>query len=185
MAGHVLMAVEEGCPFGDVALTKTADFNGALSRTSCREGDDEAVRIALGGIVAVRLCRSRWYWQLFAGAHSDLGIVAGFFRETGDAEWGVELNVEATVAVVSVGWGTVEELAGVLMRHRRLPQEMAREIVTKGPPPRRPPTSLEDADWKPLVEHIHWRIRSPREGTRRSVLLPEGISASTRHNPSE
>jgi hypothetical protein len=70
------MAVEEGCPFGDVALTKTADSNGALSRISCRDGDDEAVRIALDGIVAVRLCRSRWYWQLFAGAHSDLAAPA-------------------------------------------------------------------------------------------------------------
>jgi hypothetical protein len=27
-ADHVLMAVEEGCSFGDVALTKTADSNG-------------------------------------------------------------------------------------------------------------------------------------------------------------
>lgn len=179
------MAVEEGCPFGDVALAKTADFNGALSRIGCRDGDDEAVRIALGGIVAVRLCRSRWYWQLFAGARSDLGIVADFFRETGDAEWGVELNVKATVAVVSAGWGTVEELAGVLMRRRRLPQEMARDIVAKSPQPRRPPTSLEDVDWKPLVEHIHWRIRYPRGRDDALRALAEGIRASTRHNPAE
>jgi hypothetical protein len=58
-AGHVLMAVEEGCPFGDVELNRTADANGAMNRIGCRRGDDEAVRIALGGIVAVRLCRSR------------------------------------------------------------------------------------------------------------------------------
>jgi hypothetical protein len=161
-AGHVLMAVEEGCPFGDVALTKTADTNGAMNRISCRRGDDEAVRIALGGIVAVRLCRSRWYWQLFAGAYADLGIVADFFRGTGDAERVVEFNVKATASAISSHWAAVEELAAELVRHRRFSCETAFDLADKALPHRAPPFRLEDADWKPLVEHIHWRIKYPR-----------------------
>jgi hypothetical protein len=33
-AGHVLMAVEYGCPFGDVALAGTGEANGTMSRIS-------------------------------------------------------------------------------------------------------------------------------------------------------
>jgi hypothetical protein len=173
-AGHVLMAVEEGCLFGDVALNKTADTNGAMNRISCRRGDDEAVRIALGGIVAVRFCRSRWYWQLFAGAYTDLGLVAEFFRGTADAEWGVEFNVTRTAAAISSRWGTVEEFAAELFRHRGLSRETACEMAARRLPLRRPPTHMEEVDWKPLVEHVHWRIKYPRGREDALRALAEG-----------
>jgi hypothetical protein len=179
-AGHVLLALEEGCPFDSVVLNRTADSNGAVSRISCRSGDDEAVRIALGGIVAVRLCRSRWYWQLFAAAHADLGTVADFFRGARDAEHGVEFNVRATVAVVSANWAVVEDLADAMMKHRGLSDGAAREIIASSPRPRMPPTRLEDADWKPLVEHIHWRIRYPRGRVDALRALTDDIPAVAR-----
>jgi hypothetical protein len=168
------MAVEEGCPFGDVALTKTADANGAMNRISCSQGDDEAVRIALGGIIAVRFCRSRWYWQLFAGAYTDLGMVADFFRGTADAEWGVEFNVKTTAAAISSKWGTVEEFAAELVGHRRLSRETAFEMAARRLPLRRPPTHPEEIDWKPLVEHVHWRITYPRGRQDALRALAEG-----------
>jgi hypothetical protein len=156
------MAVGEGCPFAEVALARTADTNGALSQISVRRGDDEAVRIALGGIVAVRLCRSRWYWQLFAGAYSDLGIVADFFRGTKDAQNGVEFNVKATAIAISSNWATVEKFARALVARRSLSHKTASAIAASPRLPRRPPTEREEIDWKPLVEHIHWRIKYPR-----------------------
>ncbi|HZL16491.1 MAG TPA: hypothetical protein VFG23_01970 [Polyangia bacterium] len=109
-----------------------------MSQISVRRGDDEAVRIALGGIVAVRLCRSRWYWQLFAGAYSDLGIVADFFRGTKDAKEGVEFNVKATATAISSNWAAVENLAGTLVARRGLSHQTASAIAASPRLPRRP-----------------------------------------------
>jgi hypothetical protein len=133
-----------------------------MSQISVRRGDDEAVRIALGGIVAVRLCRSRWYWQLFAGAYSDLGIVADFFRGTKDAKHGIEFNVKATAIAISSNWAAVETFAGALVTRRSLSHQTASAIAASPRLQRRPPSEWEEIDWKPLAEHIHWRIKYPR-----------------------
>jgi hypothetical protein len=87
---------------------------------------------------------------------------------------GVEFNVKGTAAVVWENWGAVEELAHELLRHRGLSHETACEIAARGRALQGPPTPLEDADWRPLVEHIHWRIKYPRGREDALRALAEG-----------
>ena len=173
-AGHVLVAIEEGQTFDEVVLKKTADAHGVTRGISYRDGDDEIIRILLAGIVTVRLSRKRWYWQLLESAHDDVGHIADFFRGSENAQWGVDWNLKATVAMITEQWAVVEAIARGLLERRRLSHQEAVAIAEKKHKRRRPPGSIDEGGWMPLIDRIHWRIKYPRGMVDALQALSEG-----------
>jgi len=163
-AGHSVIAIVEGCPFEDVVLQKVDDTTAMLRSLEYRAGDEEIVRILLGGIVAARFTRSRWDYSLFQSCNSDLRKIGEFYFGHPNPERSLRYNIDRVALSLSDCWNSVEHIATDLVRRKMLSAEQIRELYQNGLDDierRRPPGKLAKNECEPLYDHLKLRVRYP------------------------
>ena len=172
-AGHAVMAIVERRPFQDIVIGDTPTERGMVRGLLLSPLDDDQVRIHLGGIMSARLSLPRWHRRLFQGAHDDLGEVARFYRHRSDVAATLARNVSATASSLVANWSAVHALALRLERRGRATFDEALQAARTQASGLRPQGTLGARGWRPLVEHVLWRVRYP--GGLRDALAAHGV----------
>lgn len=161
-AGHAVMVIEEGRRFEEVVLRRKGEALAFVKNVQPLPGDDEVVRILLGGIVAERLCQTDWSLDLVTGAHCDMCRIGDFFRGKTTSAVMVPWNVEATVERVARRWTDIVAVVTALVERRRLSYRNVLSLLRKARRPIAPPFAAATVDWTLLNRLVFWYIPSPR-----------------------
>jgi hypothetical protein len=161
-AGHAVIAISERCPFEEVVLQHDGIGNGMLRNLSYRGGDDEVVRILLGGILAARLTRRYWNTLLFITSRDDLCKVAEFYADNPNPEPSLRYNLGRVLAFLMDSWTSVERIAEALLTTKQLSAAKIHAMYESGVKDvhrRAPIGKLGKTGYEPLYRHLRIRMR--------------------------
>jgi hypothetical protein len=163
-SGHATLAICEGRDFEDIVLKRDGNRNAQVRNLRFRPDDDECVRISLAGIMSVRLVRHRWDTGLLNTAWDDLGTVSNFLRNDRDPDRSLRWNVTETERRLLENWDAVLNIARPLLLTRSISFAEALRLFKlsdRSSSAIRPEGKMGSRGWRPLIDHIQWRIRFP------------------------
>ena len=164
-AGHAILALAVCYQFENVVIVENDDDVSAMIRNiEFRRGEDEIIRVLLGGIMAVRFTRKRWSRLLFNTARDDIEKVGQLLSENNWSESLLRWNVNSVSGTLSQHWFKVEKIADHFFEFGEVSWSAAKSIWD-APPQQGAQATARDVHpdvWEPLVGRVLFKMKYPQ-----------------------
>jgi len=158
-AAHALIAVHCGAEFERVTVIPSDGATGMLVGLRLTEGkEDDAVRVSLAGIMALRLMSSRWHGWLFDRTRDDFDFAARAIQRMSNGPETLGWCVGDNARVLARQWNTIASLAQVLVAHGEVSRTAAHALMKEQArePRCAPPNSVKN--WQRVTASVLHRV---------------------------
>ena len=158
-AAHAFIALHCGAEFERVTATPYDGAAGMLVGLRLAEGqEDDAVRVGLAGIMALRLMSKGWHGWHFDRTRDDFDFAARAVQRMSSGPATLEWCVADNAQILARGWNAVASLAQVLVAQGEVSRIAARTLVMERTQEPRctPPNSVKN--WERVTTRVLHRV---------------------------
>ncbi len=153
-AGHAVVAVHCGVTFDRVTIKASESSAGMLVGLRLLSGqEDDAIRIGLAGIMAMRLMYRRWQSGLFQRTRDDLDYAARSVMAMSNGSATLTWCIEDNARFITQRWGTVTSAARMLLQEEEIGYDAVLAVVASTARVRDAPPG-GTSDWRLLTTRV-------------------------------